>query len=96
LPRDEDDSRGAILEIRPGTGGSEVSAFISSSQFSIVTMHKAALFAQEMFTMYQHFSESNNWDFEEIVSEAKDLSAVINGEGKLADSIALHVSRAIF
>src|SRR5437660_1439046 len=39
LPRDEDDERNAILEVRAGTGGEE-----------------AALFAAELFRMYQRYA----------------------------------------
>ncbi|MGB1180755.1 MAG: PCRF domain-containing protein, partial [Candidatus Puniceispirillaceae bacterium] len=39
LPRDTDDSRNAILEVRAGTGGEE-----------------AALFASDLFGMYQRFA----------------------------------------
>ncbi|MEQ9123857.1 MAG: PCRF domain-containing protein, partial [Alphaproteobacteria bacterium] len=41
LPKDADDERNAILEVRPGTGGDE-----------------AALFAAELFRMYQRYAET--------------------------------------
>jgi len=44
LPKDEDDSRDVILEIRAGTGGDE-----------------AAIFAGDLFRMYQRFSDLNKW-----------------------------------
>ena len=47
LPRDEADSRSAILEIRPAAGGDE-----------------AALFAAELFAMYQRYAEAHGWRFE--------------------------------
>ncbi|MDA9639729.1 peptide chain release factor 1 [SAR116 cluster bacterium] len=47
LPRDRDDSRNAILEVRAGTGGDE-----------------AALFAADLFGMYQRFAARHGWRFE--------------------------------
>ena len=47
LPRDRDDSRNAILEVRAGTGGDE-----------------AALFASDLFGMYQRFAARHGWRFE--------------------------------
>src|SRR5437667_679643 len=47
LPRDEDDERNAILEVRAGTGGEE-----------------AALFAAELFRMYQRYAALRGWSFE--------------------------------
>ena len=47
LPRDEADSRNAILEVRAGTGGDE-----------------AALFAADLFRMYQRYADLHNWKFE--------------------------------
>ena len=47
LPRDRDDSRNAILEVRAGTGGDE-----------------AALFASDLFGMYQRFAARHGWCFE--------------------------------
>ena len=44
LPKDEDDARDVILEIRAGTGGDE-----------------AAIFAGDLFRMYQRFSDINKW-----------------------------------
>ena len=41
LPKDADDEKNAILEIRAGTGGDE-----------------AALFAADLFRMYQRYAES--------------------------------------
>ncbi len=53
LPKDEADSRSAILEIRAGTGGDE-----------------AALFAGDLFRMYQRFADGKGWKIE-IVDEAE-------------------------
>jgi len=47
LPKDKDDSRNAILEVRAGTGGDE-----------------AALFAADLFSMYQRFAAKHGWRFE--------------------------------
>ncbi len=47
IPKDENDKKNSILEIRAGTGGDE-----------------ASLFASDLFSMYQKFSDLNNWKFE--------------------------------
>ena len=47
IPKDQDDSRDAILEIRAGTGGEE-----------------AALFAADLFRMYEKYASSHKWKFE--------------------------------
>ena len=47
IPKDENDQKNSILEIRAGTGGDE-----------------ASLFAADLFTMYQRFSDLNDWKFE--------------------------------
>jgi len=44
VPRDPNDSRNVILEIRAGTGGEE-----------------AALFAADLFRMYQKYAEEKGW-----------------------------------
>lgn len=44
IPRDPNDSKNAILEIRAGTGGDE-----------------AAIFAGDLFRMYQRFAENQGW-----------------------------------
>ena len=69
LPKDEADSKNAILEVRAGTGGEE-----------------AALFAAELFRMYQRFAELQGWKFE-LLSLAetglggyKEASASISGK----------------
>lgn len=69
LPKDEADSKNAILEVRAGTGGDE-----------------AALFAADLFRMYQRFSDLQGWKFEVLeVSDStlggyKDASASISGK----------------
>ena len=73
LPRDKDDSRNAILEVRAGTGGDE-----------------AALFASDLFGMYQRFAARHGWRFEVMeVSETgiggyKEATANIAGSDVFA------------
>ncbi len=68
IPKDPNDSRNAILEIRAGTGGDE-----------------AAIFAGDLFRMYQRFAEKQNWklsviDFTEGTSGGyKEIIATISG-----------------
>lgn len=59
LPKDRNDEKNAILEIRAGTGGEE-----------------AALFAGEMFRMYQRFAESMGWRLELLSTHATDLGGI--------------------
>jgi peptide chain release factor 1 len=47
IPKDPNDSKNAILEIRGGTGGDE-----------------AAIFAGDLFRMYQRFAEKQGWRLE--------------------------------
>jgi peptide chain release factor 1 len=73
LPKDVDDKRNAILEVRAGTGGEE-----------------AALFAAELFRMYQRYAALRGWQFEILdLSESalggvKEASAVISGRDVFA------------
>ena len=73
VPKDADDERNAILEVRAGTGGDE-----------------AALFAAELFRMYQRYAVLRNWKFELMdLSETgiggfKDATASITGRGVFA------------
>jgi peptide chain release factor 1 len=73
VPKDEDDERNAILEVRAGTGGEE-----------------AALFAAELFRMYQRYAALRGWKFELLdLSETgiggfKEASASITGRGVFA------------
>lgn len=73
LPKDVNDSRNAILEVRGGTGGEE-----------------AALFAADLFNMYQRYSALQGWKFEILdISENdlggyKEASAMISGPGVFA------------
>ena len=69
LPKDPNDERNTILEIRSGTGGEE-----------------AALFAADLFRMYQRFAEEKRWKVEVLsVSEAsagglKEIIAKVEGD----------------
>lgn len=73
LPKDSDDARNAILEVRAGTGGDE-----------------AALFASDLFSMYQRFAAQNGWRFEVMeISETgiggyKEATANISGQDVFA------------
>jgi peptide chain release factor 1 len=73
LPKDADDQRNAILEVRAGTGGEE-----------------AALFAAELFRMYQRYAALRCWRFEILdLSETglggfKEASALISGRDVFA------------
>jgi peptide chain release factor 1 len=73
LPKDADDERNAILEVRAGTGGEE-----------------AALFAAELFRMYQRYAALRGWRFELLdLSETglggfKEASASIAGRDVFA------------
>jgi peptide chain release factor 1 len=73
LPKDADDARNAILEVRAGTGGEE-----------------AALFAAELFRMYQRYAGFRGWRFEILdLSETglggfKEATAAISGRDVFA------------
>jgi peptide chain release factor 1 len=73
LPKDADDARNAILEVRAGTGGEE-----------------AALFAAELFRMYQRYAVLRGWRYEILdLSETglggfKEASALISGRDVFA------------
>jgi len=73
LPKDEDDSKNIILEVRAGTGGDE-----------------AALFAANLFRMYQRYSEKHGWKFEVMsisdtgVGGYKEATATISGKNIFA------------
>ncbi|PIZ31897.1 MAG: peptide chain release factor 1 [Alphaproteobacteria bacterium CG_4_10_14_0_8_um_filter_53_9] len=82
LPKDEDDERNAILEIRAGTGGDE-----------------AALFAADLFKMYNAYAATQDWTVEiQDVSESdvggyKEIIAKITGYnvfGKLKFESGVH------
>ena len=69
IPKDPNDSRNVILEIRAGTGGDE-----------------AALFAGDLYRMYQRFAEKKGWkmdlvDYTEGTSGGyKEVIVTISGE----------------
>jgi peptide chain release factor 1 len=69
VPRDANDERNAILEIRAGTGGTE-----------------AALFAHELFRMYDRYAERRGWKVEPLsISESeaggvKEAIAAVTGD----------------
>ncbi|MBC8257388.1 MAG: peptide chain release factor 1 [SAR324 cluster bacterium] len=56
IPKDPDDSRNTIIEIRAGTGGDE-----------------AALFARDLFEMYAHYAEDQNWRLKLLNESKNDL-----------------------
>jgi len=70
LPRDPNDERNVLLEVRAGTGGEE-----------------AALFASEIFRMYQRYSEGRRWKVEILEDSPtgtgglKEVIAIIEGNG---------------
>ena len=70
LPKDPNDAKNVVVEVRAGTGGEE-----------------AALFAAEVFRMYQRYAERRRWNVE-VMSESgtgtgglKEVIAVIEGNG---------------
>jgi peptide chain release factor 1 len=73
LPKDEDDERNAILEVRAGTGGEE-----------------AALFAADLFRMYQRYATLRGWRFELLdlsetgIGGSKEATASITGRDVFA------------
>jgi len=73
VPKDVDDNRNAILEVRAGTGGEE-----------------AALFAAELFRMYQRYSSERGWRMEVMeindtgIGGIKEVTATISGTGVFA------------
>lgn len=67
LPKDPNDDKNTIIEIRAGTGGEE-----------------AALFAADLYRMYIHFAERNNW-----VSEVMNVNETgIGGYKEIIFSMA--------
>jgi peptide chain release factor 1 len=72
LPKDEADDRGAILEIRAGTGGEE-----------------AALFAGDLYRMYQRHAELRGWRFE-------PLSVSDTGRGGIKEVVVAIKGRGVF
>ena len=70
LPKDPNDAKNVVIEVRAGTGGEE-----------------AALFAAEIFRMYQRYAERRHWNVEIMSSSntgtggLKEVIAVIEGAG---------------
>jgi len=70
LPRDPNDARNVIVEIRAGTGGDE-----------------AALFAADLFRIYQRYAESQRWKVDVIsaseigIGGYKEIIFEVQGEG---------------
>src|SRR5207302_8940475 len=70
IPKDPNDEKNVVLEIRAGTGGDE-----------------AALFAAELFRMYNKFAERQGWKLEVLSSNetgvggVKEIIATIEGRG---------------
>lgn len=68
LPKDPNDEKNVVLEIRAGTGGDE-----------------AALFAFEMFRMYQRYADTRGWKVEVLSTNStgigglKEVTALISG-----------------
>jgi peptide chain release factor 1 len=70
IPKDPNDEKNVLLEIRAGTGGDE-----------------AALFAADLFRMYQRYAEGHGWRLEVMSSSdspsggLKEVIASISGRG---------------
>ena len=70
IPRDPNDDRNVLLEVRAGTGGEE-----------------AALFAREVFRMYEQYARSNGFRVDVVSSQEspvggiKEIVSVIEGKG---------------
>src|SRR5437016_2007108 len=70
LPKDPNDDRSVVVEIKAGEGGEE-----------------SALFAGDLFRMYQRYAERRNWRSEVLSSEPsdmggfKDITFEIKGKG---------------
>ena len=59
LPRDPNDDRNVVVEIRAGTGGDE-----------------AALFAGEVYRMYQRYAETHGWKIEVLSMSESELGGL--------------------
>ncbi|MFZ1200269.1 MAG: PCRF domain-containing protein, partial [Desulfobacterales bacterium] len=70
LPKDPNDEKNVVLEIRAGTGGEE-----------------AALFAADLYRMYNRYAENRNWKVEVLthhptgVGGLKEIIAMVQGRG---------------
>src|SRR5207237_9527632 len=73
VPKDPNDEKSVVVEIRAGTGGQE-----------------AALFAGDLYEMYQRYAERNRWKTDVLSSSPSDLGGFrevvleIKGEGAFA------------
>ena len=72
IPKDADDARNALLEVRAGTGGEE-----------------AALFAADLFRMYERYAATKGWKF-----EIMDLNET--GIGGFKEAIATITGKEVF
>ena len=82
IPKDPNDSKNAVLEIRAGTGGDE-----------------AAIFAGDLFRMYQRFAEKSKWRLEILdltdgtSGGYKEIISLVTGDdvyGKLKFESGVH------
>ena len=82
IPKDPNDSKNAILEIRAGAGGDE-----------------AAIFAGDLFRMYQRFAEKEGWKMQVLdITEGtsggyKEIVTMVNGDdvyGRLKYESGVH------
>jgi len=82
VPRDPNDGKNVVLEIRAGTGGEE-----------------AALFAADLYRMYERFAESHDWKVEILTLSTtgtggmKEVIATISGKrvyGRLKHESGVH------
>jgi len=62
LPKDPNDGKNLILEVRAGTGGDE-----------------AALFAMDLFRMYQRYAERQRWKFEPMITHNIGIGGLKEG-----------------
>jgi peptide chain release factor 1 len=72
VPRDPNDGKNVVLEIRAGTGGEE-----------------AALFAADLYRMYERFAESHGWKVE-------ILSLSTTGTGGMKEVIAMISGKRVY
>lgn len=82
IPKDSNDSKNSVLEIRAGTGGDE-----------------AAIFAGDLFRMYQRFADNSGWRIEVLdLTEGtsggyKEIISLVTGDnvyGKLKYESGVH------
>ena len=70
LPKDPNDDKNVVVEIRAGAGGDE-----------------SALFAAEIYRMYVHYAESQNWKVETVsvdeigIGGMKEVTFMVSGQG---------------